>query len=96
MSTAPLARPGSPEYEAATHVFNLAAPVSPAAAVTARTVEEVRAALGHARAERMGVRMIVMRVVVVSWCRGRCHFQILPCSLYRTSRSRRPYPVLNA
>jgi hypothetical protein len=58
VSSSPFARPGSPEYQAATQVFNLAAPVSPAAAVTVRTVEEVRAAIGYARAEGLGVRMI--------------------------------------
>ena len=42
--------------------------------------------------------MIVMRVLLavigMSRCRcGRCHFQILPCSPFRTLRSRRPCPV---
>lgn len=58
MSTPPVARPGEPAYEAATHTFNLAAPVAPAAAVTARTVDEVRAAIRYARSERLPVRMI--------------------------------------
>jgi hypothetical protein len=43
-----VALPGEPGYEAATQVFNLAAPARPAAAVTARTVEDVRAAIAHA------------------------------------------------
>ncbi|VVJ20419.1 Uncharacterised protein [Amycolatopsis camponoti] len=50
-------RPGDPEYETATRVFNLAAPVHPAAAVTARSVDEVRAAVRHAAAAGLGVRM---------------------------------------
>ena len=42
----------------------------------------------------MVVRVIVVRVgvIVMSRCRC-CHFQILPCSPYRTSRSRRPCPL---
>ncbi|MFM9372921.1 FAD-dependent oxidoreductase [Streptomyces sp. Da 82-17] len=52
-----VALPGEPEFTAATEVFNLAAPLSPAAAVTARTVDEVRAALDHARAAGLFVRV---------------------------------------
>ncbi|MFH8842702.1 FAD-binding protein [Streptomyces sp. NPDC017868] len=52
-----LARPGEAAYEAATRVFNLFAPVAPAAAVTARTVEEIRTAIARARAEGLGVRV---------------------------------------
>jgi hypothetical protein len=52
-----LGRPGDPEYETATRVFNLAAPVHPAAAVTARSVDQVRAAVRHAAAAGLGVRM---------------------------------------
>ncbi|RKT19432.1 FAD binding domain-containing protein [Streptomyces sp. 1114.5] len=47
-----VALPGEPAFAAASAVFNLAAPVRPAAAVTVRTVEQVRAALRHA--ERLG------------------------------------------
>ncbi|SEF33266.1 FAD binding domain-containing protein [Amycolatopsis pretoriensis] len=50
-------RPGDPEYETATRVFNLAAPVHPAAAVTARSVDQVRAAVRHAAAAGLRVRM---------------------------------------
>jgi FAD/FMN-containing dehydrogenase len=52
-----IALPGTPAFTAATRTFNLAAPVSPAAAVTARTVDAVRSAIAHARAEglRVGV-----------------------------------------
>ncbi|MFJ6381052.1 FAD-binding oxidoreductase [Kitasatospora sp. NPDC092039] len=52
-----VALPGEPGYAAATAVFNLAAPVRPAAAVTVRTVEQVRAALRHARHEGRWVRV---------------------------------------
>ncbi|MDH2424499.1 FAD-binding protein [Sphaerisporangium sp. TRM90804] len=52
-----VALPGDPAFAAATHVFNLAAPAEPAAALTARTVEEVRAAVAHARAEGLPVRV---------------------------------------
>jgi FAD/FMN-containing dehydrogenase len=44
-----IALPGDPAYDAATRVFNLAAPAEPAAAVTVRTVEDIRAALRYAR-----------------------------------------------
>ncbi|OLF12966.1 oxidoreductase [Actinophytocola xinjiangensis] len=52
-----LSRQGDPAYTSATRVFNLASPARPALAVTARTVEDVRAALRHARAEGLGVRV---------------------------------------
>ncbi len=52
-----VALPGDPAFEAATQVFNLAAPAEPAAAVTARTVEEVRAAIRYAESERLPVRV---------------------------------------
>lgn len=52
-----LARPGEPEYEAATAVFNLAAPAEPAAALTARTVTDVQAAVAHAAAAGLRVRV---------------------------------------
>ncbi|AYV33080.1 Mitomycin radical oxidase (plasmid) [Streptomyces sp. ADI95-16] len=48
-----LARPGSPEYDVATQVFNEAAPARPAAAVTARSVGDVQAAV--AQATRLGL-----------------------------------------
>ncbi|GIH66854.1 FAD-binding oxidoreductase [Microbispora siamensis] len=48
--------PGTAEYEAATAVFNLHAPVRPAAAITARTVDQVRAAVRYARENGLGVR----------------------------------------
>ncbi|MEU6405199.1 FAD-binding protein [Streptomyces sp. NPDC046985] len=51
-----IARPPEAEYAAATAVFNLAAPVRPAAAVTVRTADEVRAAVRRARADRLWVR----------------------------------------
>ncbi|GAA0932842.1 FAD-binding oxidoreductase [Nonomuraea longicatena] len=49
--------PGEAGYEAATRVFNLAAPARPSAATTARTVGQVQAALEHARAKGLGVRV---------------------------------------
>lgn len=45
-------------YEAATRVFNLFAPVAPAAAVVARSVEDVRAAIARAAAQGLGVRVL--------------------------------------
>ncbi|MDN3292793.1 FAD-binding protein [Streptomyces ficellus] len=51
-----IARPGQAPFAAATAVFNLAAPVRPAAAVTVRTTAEVRAAVRHAVSERLWVR----------------------------------------
>jgi FAD/FMN-containing dehydrogenase len=52
-----IARPGSAAYQAATRVFNLAAPPQPAVAVTARTVDQVRAALRYAHTGRLPVRV---------------------------------------
>ncbi|MER7764549.1 FAD-binding protein [Streptomyces sp. NPDC097619] len=54
---ASVARPGEAAYARATGTFNLFAPVAPAAAVTVRTVAEIRAALAAARAEGLGVRV---------------------------------------
>ncbi|MFH9862935.1 FAD-binding oxidoreductase [Streptomyces sp. NPDC017202] len=51
-----IARPGEAPFAAATAVFNLAAPVRPAAAVTVRTAEEARAAVRHAVSERLWAR----------------------------------------
>jgi hypothetical protein len=48
--------PGEPGYADATRVFNLAAPARPAAAVTARSVADVRDALRFAAAEGLPVR----------------------------------------
>src|SRR5579863_9798949 len=56
---ATIARPGDEAYEAATRVFNLAAPATPAAAVTAETIDQVRAALRYAAAEDLPVRVHV-------------------------------------
>ncbi|MDX6741624.1 FAD-binding oxidoreductase [Actinocorallia sp. A-T 12471] len=56
-AVASLALPGTPEYAAATEVFNLAGPLHPAAAVTARTVADVAAAIGAAKASGLGVRV---------------------------------------
>ncbi len=50
-----IALPGDAVYAAATQVFNLAAPVRPAAATTAHTVEQVQDALGYARDRGMPV-----------------------------------------
>jgi len=55
---ASISRPGDDGYELATRVFNLAAPVSPAIAVTARTVDQVRAAIRLAHSDGRPVRMI--------------------------------------
>jgi len=52
-----IALPGEADYEAAAEVFNLYAPLRPAAALTARTVDQVRAAVARAAAEDMPVRM---------------------------------------
>ncbi|GGK90949.1 FAD-linked oxidase [Sphaerisporangium melleum] len=52
-----VALPGEAPYEEATRVFNLVAPARPAAAVTVRTVEDIRAALRLATVERMPVRV---------------------------------------
>ncbi|MEU0743839.1 FAD-binding protein [Streptomyces sp. NPDC006134] len=51
------AAPGTAEYDEATAVFNLAAPARPAAAVTARSVAEVRAAVREAAARNLPVRV---------------------------------------
>ena len=49
--------PADAGYRAAVEVFNLAAPVRPAAAVTARTVGQVRAAILDARRRGWHVRV---------------------------------------
>lgn len=51
-----IALPGDAGYVDATRVFNLASPVTPAAAVTARSVDDVRAALRYAVREGLQVR----------------------------------------
>lgn len=51
------AAPGTPEYDGATGVFNLAAPARPDLAVTARTVAEVRAAVREADERDLPVRV---------------------------------------
>ncbi|MCY0937602.1 FAD-binding protein [Streptomyces sp. H34-S4] len=56
-SPADTARHGDPAYAAATQVFNLFAPVAPAAAVTAHSVDEVRSAIRRAREQGLGVRV---------------------------------------
>ncbi|WP_327301863.1 FAD-binding oxidoreductase [Streptomyces goshikiensis] len=55
--TTAFAAPGTPAYEEATRVFNLAAPPRPEAAVTVRTVEEVRAAVREAAGRGLPVRV---------------------------------------
>lgn len=52
-----LAEPGTPRYEEAAQVFNLAAPARPAAAVTARGPAEVRAAVLAATRRHLPVRV---------------------------------------
>jgi hypothetical protein len=52
-----IARPGEADYDAATQVFNLSAPARPAAAVTARSIVDIRAALGYAVDNRLLVRV---------------------------------------
>ncbi|WP_049563094.1 FAD-binding oxidoreductase [Nonomuraea sp. SBT364] len=52
-----IASPGDPAYDAATRVFNLAGPLRPVAATTVRTVDQVRAAIRHASAAGLGVRV---------------------------------------
>jgi FAD/FMN-containing dehydrogenase len=54
---ADIALPGETEYDAATQVFNLAAPARPAAATTAHTVDQVRAAIGYATERGLLVRV---------------------------------------
>ncbi|HEY2578290.1 MAG TPA: FAD-binding protein [Streptosporangiaceae bacterium] len=56
---ATIARPGEEAYEAATRVFNLAAPATPAAAVTAVTTDQIRGALRYAAAGDLPVRVHV-------------------------------------
>jgi FAD/FMN-containing dehydrogenase len=51
------AQPGTEEYEEATRVFNLAAPARPAGALTARSVEDVRAAVLEAARQGVGLRV---------------------------------------
>ncbi|GIE30578.1 oxidoreductase [Actinoplanes italicus] len=57
LNTVDAAPPGSPAYAAATEVFNLAAPVEPAAAVTATSVPEVRQAVAAAESANLPVRV---------------------------------------
>jgi hypothetical protein len=52
-----VALPGDPAFDAATDVFNLAAPAHPAAAVIAHTVEEIRGALRYAGSNGLEVRV---------------------------------------
>ena len=52
-----VAFPGDPAFEEATRVFNLIAPARPLAAVTARTVDGVRAAIGHATRRGLPIRI---------------------------------------
>jgi FAD/FMN-containing dehydrogenase len=52
-----IAGPGDEEYEAATQVYNLIAPARPDAAVTARTVDEIRVALRYAETTGSPVRV---------------------------------------
>src|SRR5438105_3885106 len=54
---ASIALPGEPAYKSATEVFNLAAPARPVAAVTARTVDEIRMAISSAASEGLPVRV---------------------------------------
>ncbi len=51
-----ISRPGEAAYDAATEVFNLSAPARPAAAVTARSIEDIRLALDFAAGSGLGVR----------------------------------------
>lgn len=48
---------GLPGDDAATSVFNLVAPATPTAAVTARTVDQIRAAIRYADSENLPVRV---------------------------------------
>lgn len=52
-----VALPGQEAFDAATQVFNLAAPVRPVAALTAHTVEQVQAAIRYAEAAHLSVRV---------------------------------------
>lgn len=49
--------PGDKTYDAATSVFNLAAPVAPAAAVTVHTIDQIRAAIRYADAGNLPIRV---------------------------------------
>jgi hypothetical protein len=51
-----IALPGDKAYEIATSVFNLAAPPRPVAAMTARTLDQIRAAIRYAKTRNLGVR----------------------------------------
>ena len=52
-----ISRPGEAAYDAAAQVFNLAAPARPAAAVTARSIVDIRAALDFAVDNGLPVRV---------------------------------------
>ena len=52
-----VAFPGDPAFEAATQVFNLSAPAQPVAALTAHTIDEIRAAIRYADSEGLQVRV---------------------------------------
>ncbi|MCG5216049.1 FAD-binding oxidoreductase [Streptosporangium sp. KLBMP 9127] len=52
-----IARQGDPGYEAATSVFNLAVQHTPVAAVTARTVDDIRGAIRFADREGLALRV---------------------------------------
>lgn len=53
-----IGHPGEQAYDMATSTFNLAAPLTPDAAVTVRDVAQVRAAIDYARRHGLGVRPI--------------------------------------
>jgi hypothetical protein len=52
-----IALPGDPAFDAATEVFNLAAPARPAAAVIARTIDQIQDALRYARSTGRRIRV---------------------------------------
>ncbi len=52
-----IALPGDDAYEDATQVFNLAAPAQPVAALTAHSIEEIRAAIEYAESEGLSLRV---------------------------------------
>ncbi|MGI3779242.1 MAG: hypothetical protein ACRYG2_00555, partial [Janthinobacterium lividum] len=52
-----LARPGDPRYAEASATYNLASPLWPAAAVVARTTNDVVAAVHAARQAGLGVHV---------------------------------------
>jgi hypothetical protein len=54
---ATISLPGDAAYDAATQVFNLSAPAEPVAAVTAHTIEQIRAAIRYAETEGRPVRV---------------------------------------